>query len=201
MTTASRLLVVRHGHTPWNNVRFLGRADIPLDEVGRAQATTIADLLHHEPVDRVFCSPLRRAVATAEPLARRLGLEVVVHPELSELDCGSWQGTLKAGPERKLSKRDPCVPLPGGESLSDAWRRMDRFRSSVQLDDLPGCTVVVGHYLTDQLLVGMLLDVPLTQSLRSPLYRPAPGSVVELRHEHGRWRLHAFRLTALGAAL
>lgn len=197
----SRLLVVRHGRTAWNRSRFLGRSDVPLDAVGLAQARTIADVLRGEPIDRIFSSPLLRALDTATPLARATGLTPQVHPALSELDCGDWEGTPKSSVRGRISTRDPYLPLPGGESVAQAWRRLASFRDAVGLDGLPGSSVVVGHYLVNQLLVGMLRDEPLEETLRSPLYRPAPGSVAELlRHEDG-WRLHAFRITALSGAL
>lgn len=186
--TAARVLLVRHGRTAWNTERFLGRADVPLDEVGLAQAEAVADLLGEEAVDRVWSSPLQRAVATARPLAERRGLSTRLRAELSELDCGRWQGTLKSDPSSKISKRDPELALPGGESVADAWRRIQSFLRSVEPEISGGTSVVVGHYLVNQLLVAQLVGEPLTQALRSAGYRPAPGSVLELALDAGGWR-------------
>ena len=196
-----RLLLVRHGRTAWNRSRFLGRADVPLDEIGEAQARAVARVLGSEPLDAVFCSPLQRAIRTAAPLAEAQGLALLVRDELSELDCGQWQGTLKSDPSAKISKRDPELPLPGGESVADAWRRVTAFASDNADALARGCSVVVGHYLVNQLLVGVLVGGQLRDALRSPAYRPAPGSVLELRFEQGRWQRYGFRLTALASAL
>lgn len=196
MSTA-RLLLVRHGRTAWNRERFLGRADVPLDDVGQAQARTIATVLGGEALDRLWCSPLRRAVATAQPLAERCGLVPQVRAELSELDCGAWQGQLKSDPSAKISKRDPELPMPGGESIADAWRRIEAFRTTVASDLHRGASVVVGHYLVNQLLAAQLLGLPLERALRSAAYRPAPGSVLELVGCDGHWRSEGFRVTAL----
>jgi len=39
----TRIILVRHGQTEWNRVeRFRGRADVPLNETGRAQAELTA---------------------------------------------------------------------------------------------------------------------------------------------------------------
>ena len=183
-----RLLLVRHGRTSWNKERFLGRADVPLDDVGEAQARQVAAALAREPVEAICTSPLQRAVATAAPLAALTGLQPQVWPELSEFDCGDWQGRLKAGPEAKISKRPVDLPVPGGESLAQAAARVARFATAAAEQLESGCTAVVGHYLTNQLLVACLLGRAPAEALRAPGYRPAPGSVLVLRHDGARWR-------------
>ena len=63
-------------------------ADPPLSEEGLEQARKVAEWLAPEGFDVVYSSPMLRAVQTAEPLAAKLGLEVVVDDELAELDRG-----------------------------------------------------------------------------------------------------------------
>jgi probable phosphoglycerate mutase len=197
--SAARVLVVRHGRTAWNKERFLGRADVPLDRVGRAQAAALAVLLAADPVDRVLCSPLRRALDTAGPLARRHALVPRVYAALSELDCGEWEGRPKTGAERKISKRDPHLPLPGGESVADVAARVDRLLRGRAEDLRDGVTVLVGHYLTSQLVVAALTGVPLGAALRSA-YRPAPGSAYELVARDGGWHPVGFRAPTVAVA-
>jgi broad specificity phosphatase PhoE len=91
MTT---LLLVRHGETDWNSDgRWQGHADIPLNERGRSQAEALAEeLLAEEDVDIVYSSDLARARETAEILARGLRVDVVLDPDLREIDVGSREG-------------------------------------------------------------------------------------------------------------
>ena len=56
--------------------RFQGQSDIPLDEVGEAQAQRAAGLLAALRPDAIISSDLGRAMATAAPLARLTGLTV-----------------------------------------------------------------------------------------------------------------------------
>lgn len=89
------LYLVRHGQTPYNaENRLQGQLDIPLSEVGRAQAEELAvKLLRNGPrVDKLYCSTLSRAGETARIIGRALSLEPVTIPGLEEIAFGRFQG-------------------------------------------------------------------------------------------------------------
>lgn len=92
MTT--RFLLIRHGQTEWNRgaERFRGRADIPLNDVGRAQAARIAARLANEPIAAIYASPKQRTLDSARPLAERLRLPVQPHEGLLDIDFGALEG-------------------------------------------------------------------------------------------------------------
>ena len=110
MTT---ILLARHGETDWNREgRWQGWADPPLNELGRRQATTLADELRETPFDAVYTSDLKRAHQTAEIVAAPHGVPVVADPQLREIDIGSWSGLTK--PE--IEERFPDGERPDGET-------------------------------------------------------------------------------------
>jgi probable phosphoglycerate mutase len=81
----------------WNAVgRWQGQADPPLSPLGETQAAEAADRLADVGFSAVVSSDLRRARATADILARPLGLPVVVDPDLREIDVGDWTGLTRA---------------------------------------------------------------------------------------------------------
>ena len=87
------ILLARHGETDWNAVgRWQGHTDRSLTERGRRQAAELADRLANVEIDAVYSSDLLRAVETAEPVAKRLGLPLQALPELREVDVGTWAG-------------------------------------------------------------------------------------------------------------
>jgi 2,3-bisphosphoglycerate-dependent phosphoglycerate mutase len=87
------LLLVRHGETDWNaDGRLQGQTDRPLSDFGRRQAQRLADELADEELEAIYASDLSRARQTAEILGVRLGLAIVLDPDLREKDWGTWEG-------------------------------------------------------------------------------------------------------------
>ena len=69
-----------------------GHADPALAPEGIEQADRVAQRLAGEAAAALFVTPLRRTAQTAAPIARRLGLEPVVIPDLREVALGEWEG-------------------------------------------------------------------------------------------------------------
>ena len=91
MAGTNEVLLVRHGETDDNAAdRFQGRLDTALNERGRAQSRALAEVLAGERLRALYSSPLRRARETAESVAGRLGLELVLDARLMEADAGDW---------------------------------------------------------------------------------------------------------------
>ena len=129
------LLFVRHGETDWNaEGRLQGHTDRPLNDYGRRQARALAErLAGEEPVDAVYASDLARAKETAEIVGRRLGLPVVVDPDLREKNWGSWEGL--TGDERA------AIELVGESTREHRDRVLRAVRRIVERH--PGQRVVV----------------------------------------------------------
>ncbi len=157
--TAKRLVLLRHGRTASNaEGRFQGHLDVPLDDVGLAQAEAAGRALAAELAEkvaagavRVVASDLSRARRTAEIVAGHLGLPVTVDPALRERDGGSWQGLtreeIKArhGEEFARWMAGEDLVIGGGESLGQAWRRCEAGMSRLAAEQDGGVLVVVGH--------------------------------------------------------
>lgn len=80
-----QLWLIRHA-LPVRIENAAGAADPGLSAEGAAQAERLAEWLHHEHLDAIWSSPLRRARETAAPLARAIGLEPVIDEDLAEFD-------------------------------------------------------------------------------------------------------------------
>ena len=78
------LYLIRHGSAGVRNGADPHDADRHLDEKGTRQARRIVDHLGEVDLTEVYSSPLPRCVETVQPLADRLGLEVLLDRRLGE---------------------------------------------------------------------------------------------------------------------
>ena len=87
-----RLLVARHGETQFNaEHRYLGALDPELNMRGELQAIALRSALP-EKLDTVVCSPLRRALRTAEIVCQGRELVPVVCEAFRERNVGVFEG-------------------------------------------------------------------------------------------------------------
>lgn len=162
----TRIVLVRHGRTAWNRVeRFRGRADVPLDETGLAQAaaTGRAIAARWRPA-AIYSSPLGRAVQTAEAIAHACGVVAQPYADLIDIDYGLWQGL---SPDEAADRWPELVAawyhtphtamIPGGESLASVRRRGLAAVQALAAQH-PGETIVlVGHTVINRaILLGVL---------------------------------------------
>jgi broad specificity phosphatase PhoE len=82
-----QLLLIRHALPALVRVEE-GSADPPLTEEGRLQADRLPDALAPYRITKLFCSPQRRALETAAPLATKRQLPVNQVEGLAEYDYG-----------------------------------------------------------------------------------------------------------------
>ncbi len=96
------VFLARHGETEWNRVgRWQGKTDIPLSDVGRAQAQALKDRMRGRGIVRVYASDLGRARETADIVAGALGLAPATLDErLRERGFGCFEGLTRAECER-----------------------------------------------------------------------------------------------------
>ena len=98
MLTPRAFWYLRHGETDWNARELSqGNIDVPLNEVGLAQARTAAGLLRTRGIRSIVASPLSRAYDTARIVAGAAGLEVEVEEGLREVSFGSQEGQPMGG--------------------------------------------------------------------------------------------------------
>ena len=137
MTT--RLCILRHGETAWNaEHRVQGQLDVPLNEIGHAQAQAVAKALAREKFDAVYPSDLSRARQTAAPAAELFSMEVALEKELRERHYGIFERLTYAEVKlrypadyARFEARDPEYAFRTGESLRDFSARSIAVMSKI----------------------------------------------------------------------
>jgi probable phosphoglycerate mutase len=163
------LYFARHGETDWNRERRLqGQHDIPLNALGRVQASRCGELLG-ELLDRggrpaaeydYVSSPLGRARETMELMRAAMGLDPAAYrtdARLMEMSFGRWEGftfaELQAREAPALAERERDkwgFVLPGGESYARLQVRVRAWYESLERDSVVSahggvCRALIAH--------------------------------------------------------
>ena len=163
------LVLVRHGQSLWNlENRFTGWVDVPLSELGVAEARRAGELLEGFRFDVAYTSALTRAQETLRILLETMGaqLPVIRDQALNERHYGDLQGLNKEDTAKrygvdqvKLWRRSYDVPPPNGESLEmTAKRTLPFFDRCIAGDLRQGKNVLVVAHGNSNRSIVMQLD-------------------------------------------
>jgi broad specificity phosphatase PhoE len=164
------LYFARHGETDWNRERRLqGQHDIPLNALGRVQASRCGEVLRGllerggRPAGDYdyVSSPLGRARETMELMRAAMGLDppaFQTDARLMEMSFGRWEGftfaELQAREAAALAERERDkwgFVLPGGESYAQLQVRVRAWYEGVERDTVVSahggvCRALIAHF-------------------------------------------------------
>jgi alpha-ribazole phosphatase len=158
---------VRHGITEFNSThRFAGYSDVELSAEGFRQVEKLRDRLAREKIDAVYCSDLKRAVATAEIISAGRDVEIRNCSELREINYGDAEGlTFEEIGHRypELAKAVVNFSLelsfPGGESFKGFIARTSKFLDRLNKHIEEQTILIVSHGGPIRVLVCELLGI------------------------------------------
>ncbi|MDO3645536.1 acid phosphatase [Nocardia mangyaensis] len=189
----ARLVLLRHGETTWSSQRrHTSHTDLPLTELGEAQATAaglvLTSLELRDPL--VFTSPRLRARTTAE-LAGLPHAEV--DEDLVEWDYGDYEGITTA----QIRESVPgwtvwTAPVPGGETAEQVGARADRVLGRVEPVLPERDVVLVGHGHFSRVLIARWAEFGVREGRR---FAMSTGAVSVLGFDHDAHTIWAHNLT------
>jgi broad specificity phosphatase PhoE len=157
--TERQIWLVRHGETEWARLgRHTGRTDIPLTDVGRAQAIALGRILADRSFPLVLTSPLSRAAETA---ALAGFPNAVAEPDLMEWDYGELEG--RTSQDIRETFPDWTIwtgPWPGAETPDQVAARADRVLARCLDPDGTGDTLLFAHGHLLRILAARWLGQP-----------------------------------------
>lgn len=184
-----RALILRHGDTELNDANaFRGMLDPHLNDKGLLDAAKASQFLKQHPIERVMCSPLLRAVQTAEIASGALGgLHVCQTRELFPWQLGTdfyGKDRNEMGDQLQYYVENPYDTPKNGESLDDLRQRVKKF-FEYQLT-LPSLTLFVCHTSNIVTLNSLLSDESASPENSDVV---GPGGVVAVYIDADGYRL------------
>ncbi len=194
-----QIALLRHAHAGLHGC-FYGHSNPSLSLQGQEQLPTILQGLSQITPRAIWSSDLLRAVETAKPIAKHLGLDYKTSPGFREMNFGSWEGLTWKEVElqypedaRAWAKLFPHHRPPGGESFLEL-----QVRAVGQLEQLtkhaePGCTLLVTHAGFIRTAVAWVLGVP---DERISRIGQNHGSLTILEKLGNHWSVTALNVSA-----
>ena len=165
----AHLLVIRSGATEYDLLgRIRGTLDIPLSNVGIAEAEAAAKQLAASPPDAIYMADGACAEETAAIIGRLLGIRPRSLADLDNLDQGLWQGMLV----EEIRRRQPrlarqweenpwAVMPPEGEPLDEACDRVEAVLERILKRHPSGRVAVVVPHPLDRIIRWIVAGDPL----------------------------------------
>jgi broad specificity phosphatase PhoE len=172
-----KFIIIRSGLTAWDEEigspdqrRIQGTLPLPLSGAGNALLDGLAQQLMSEPTDCLYSSGNESAGPTAACLARLTGWKTRKIDELTEVDCGAWQGLQIQEIKKRFARawrqwrHDPQSACPPqGERLADALDRMNQALVRIEKKHRDDTVVVVAGRIACGLLECALTQCPINQ--------------------------------------
>jgi probable phosphoglycerate mutase len=163
------LYFLRHGETVYSKTgAFCGEVDAELTPDGVRMAEAFADAYRSLTWTAVYVSPMKRTIATAQPLCDMLGLQMQLRPGLEEIHYGKWED--KTADFVKQHYWDDYIrwlaepawnPPTDGETSVEIASRASLVIAEIQQKYPTGNVLVVSHKATIRILLCDLLGIDL----------------------------------------
>ncbi len=147
-----KLYFIRHGQTDWNvKGKIQGSCDIELNSAGIEQAEELSRKILDEKLLflKIYSSPQKRAIQTAEILSNATKVDYTIVEGLEEINLGDWEGLSWAEVKERypteykewyLNRRD--TKPPRGETYQELLQRVLASLHRITLENLDPVLIV-----------------------------------------------------------
>ena len=190
-----RLYFTRHGESEANIIREISNRGFRhgLTDKGRQQAAALAETMRGKGITRIYTSPLKRAVETANIVSEALGIPSQVTDALREFDCGivEGRGDREAWKQWQtvwvewFERGNPGYRIPEGESYTDIYNRFVPFVEGLVAEkgDTDESMILIGHGGTYECMLKNVLTIPRLADLPEPRFPNTGYVLAETRPE------------------
>lgn len=187
-----RLYLLRHGETIYSQTGdYCGELDPDLTPEGHHMAQAFASAYSNQKWEAVYCSPMKRTIATAKPLCDAICLEMQQRDSLKEIRYGEWEGKNSDWVKQNYHEdylhwlAEPAWnPPTGGETALEIASRASLVVAEIQAQYRTGNVLIVSHKATLRIILCNLLGIDLGRYRDRIGFLAASLSVVKL-DQHG----------------
>lgn len=163
-----KIYYVRHGQTDWNLDRKMqgGETERPLNSTGKEQANKTKKELENDKYDIIICSPMNRAVETAEIINKDKNIEIIADERIRERKLGELEGhEITEEIEKRIWDYDLNYKIPGGEDLLEFEKRILEFLEDIKKKYKEKTILIVAHGGVAKVLKAHLYGIPTSRNL------------------------------------
>jgi len=185
--------LVRHTDAVGGNMVFRGQTDLDLTPEGLKHAKKLGEKLKDMHIDKIYSSKLKRAIKTAEAIAKTHNLKIIKTPKLNEINFGIFDGL----PVEKVKKRYRDIyeargkdmmnfRIPGGESYVDVRNRALPFILKETKKNSGKILMFVTH---GSLIRSILITITKDKKIHELKETVGYGCRIFLKHNNGKLKL------------
>lgn len=164
----TEILIIRHAKSIANdNGMFGGITDYDLSQEGLNQADALALRLKDVHIDKIYSSPLKRAINTIKPTAIIKNQEINIVDDLREINVGLWEDILrddlrKMYPEENkyIDETEYYTGMIGQEETVDVSDRMYNAILDIAKDNIGKTVVVTSHVVAIRAFLCKIMNIP-----------------------------------------
>ena len=164
-----KIYLLRHGETAFSQSgAYCGSLDPELTAEGSLMAQAFADSYCSTSWTEVYVSPMKRAIATAQPLCTAVGLPMQTRDGLREISYGTWEGRTQEDVKQHHEQdylrwlTEPAWNSPtGGETAVQIANRALPIITEIEAKYKDGNILVVSHKATIRIILCSLMGIDL----------------------------------------
>ena len=164
-----KIYLLRHGETAFSQSgAYCGSLDPELTAEGSLMAQAFADSYRSTSWTEVYVSPMKRAIATAQPLCTAVGLPMQTRDGLREISYGTWEGRTQEDVKQHHEQdylrwlTEPAWNSPtGGETAVQIANRALPIITEIEANYKDGNILVVSHKATIRIILCSLMGIDL----------------------------------------
>ncbi len=162
------IYMIRHARSIANdNGMFGGITDYELSQEGLLQAFALEKRLKDYKFDKIYSSPLKRAIQTITPTAKSKKMDIDVIDDLREINVGTWEDVLRDDLRKMYPKENKYIDetefytgMIGQEDTSDVANRMYNAILEIAKNNLGKSIIITSHVVAMRAFLCKIMNIP-----------------------------------------